>query len=145
MNIRTSAAALALFVLSAAGYAATPSQTVAIRLEDPTTDPSVTKMQIVTDRASVKPGRVTFKADNVSKSEVHEVIVARDDGKPLPYDAKKDEVVERRIRKLGEIGDLPPGKSGALTLDLKPGRYVLFCNQPGHYHQGMATFLTVEK
>jgi uncharacterized cupredoxin-like copper-binding protein len=145
MRARTPMIALALLVLAPAVHAAAPSQTVAIKLQDPTTDPSITKMQIVADHATVKRGRVTFKADNQSKSEVHEVVVARDDGKALPYDTKKDEVVEKRIRKLGEIGDLPPGKSGSVTLDLKPGRYALFCNQPGHYHQGMVTYLTVEK
>jgi len=47
------------------------------------------------------------------------------------------------VRRLGEIPDLAPGKTGTLTVDLKPGSYVLFCNQPGHYHDGMSTVLTV--
>jgi uncharacterized cupredoxin-like copper-binding protein len=135
------------FVLAPSSHAAgAPMQTIAIVLEDPTTDPSIAKMQLVADHDTVKRGRVTFTADNRSKAEVHEVVVARDDGrKALPYDRKRDEVVEKRIRKLGEIGDLPPGKSGTVTLNLTPGEYVLFCNQPGHYKQGMVAYLTVEK
>ena len=136
---------LALVLFPLAAGAAVPAQTVSIKLQDPTTGPSVTKMQIVADHSFVRAGRVTFKADNLSKSEVHEVIVARDDGKTLPFDRKRDEVIEKRIPKLGEIGDLPPGKSGTLTLTLAPGRYLLFCNEPGHYEQGMKTALTVRK
>jgi len=56
-------------------------------------------------------------------------------------DAKHDRVIESRVRRLGEISDLAPGKTGRLTPHLRPGRYVLFCNQPGHYHDGMATEL----
>jgi uncharacterized cupredoxin-like copper-binding protein len=147
MRSRTLVVVSSLFVLASAAHAASPaSQTIAIELEDPSTDPSITKMQLVPDHDTIKRGRVTFTADNRSKSEVHEVIVARADGrKALPYDQKHDEVVEKRIHKLGEIGDLPPGKSGKLTLNLTPGEYVLFCNQPGHYHQGMFTYLTVQK
>ena len=65
------------------------------------------------------------------------VIIARDDGaKELPMDAKHARVIESRVRRLGEIADLAPGKSGKLTLTLKPGTYVLFCNEPGHYGPG---------
>jgi uncharacterized cupredoxin-like copper-binding protein len=136
---------LALVLFPLAAGAAAPAQTASIKLQDPTSGPSVTKMQIVVDHQAVHAGRVTFTADNLSKSEVHEVIVARDDGKAMPFDRKRDEVIEKRIRKLGEIGDLAPGKSGTLTLTLAPGRYLLFCNEPGHYAQGMKTALTVSK
>ena len=85
-----------------------------------------------------------FHAVNQSKNLVHEVIVARDDGaNELPMDDKHTRVNERRVQRLGEIADLAPGKSGKLTLNLKPGTYVLFCNQPGHYHDGMSAKLTV--
>jgi len=58
-------------------------------------------------------------------------------------DAKHARVIESRVRRLGEIADLAPGKSGKLTLTLKSGTYVLFCNEPGHYQDGMFTRLTV--
>jgi uncharacterized cupredoxin-like copper-binding protein len=75
---------------------------------------------------------------------VHEVLIVRDDGtKELPFDAKHDRVIEKRIRRLGEIADLAPGKTGKLTLNLKPGTYLLFCNQPGHYKDGMIAKVTV--
>jgi uncharacterized cupredoxin-like copper-binding protein len=52
-------------------------------------------------------------------------------------------VIESRVRPLGEISDLAPGKTGKLTLNLKSGVYLLFCNQPRHYTDGMVTTLTV--
>ena len=55
----------------------------------------------------------------------------------LPYSEKQARVIESRIRRLGEISDLKPGASGSLTLNLKPGYYMLICNQPGHYKAGM--------
>jgi len=95
----------------------------------------------------VEAGRVTFEAVNQSKNLVHEVLVipAPAEGKALPYDAKGDKVVEKSIHSLGEIGDLKPGAHGKLTLNLKPGKYLLFCNEAGHYKAGMTTPLTVEK
>jgi uncharacterized cupredoxin-like copper-binding protein len=52
-------------------------------------------------------------------------------------------VIEKRVHSLGEISDLAPGKTGKLTLNLKAGTYILFCNQPGHYKDGMVAKLIV--
>jgi len=134
---------LLLLAAGAAG-AATTAQSLGIKLQDPSTDSSIAHMRIVLDQDTIKPGRVTLHADNQSKNLVHEVIIGRDDeAKQLPMDAKHDRVIESRVRRLGEIADLAPGKTGKLSLNLKPGNYVLFCNQPGHYQDGMVTRLTV--
>ena len=83
-------------------------------------------MRIVLDQPTIKPGRVTLHAENQSKSLVHEVIIGHDVGaKELPMDAKHSRVVESRVRPLGEIADLAPGRSGKLSLNLKPGTVVL--------------------
>lgn len=100
-------------------------------------------MRISLDRETVKAGRVTLQAVNASKSLVHEVLVVAYTTKPLPIDAKQARVNEKRIHSLGEISDLRPGKSGKLTLNLRPGTYLLFCNEPGHFQDGMQTKLTV--
>ena len=50
-------------------------------------------------------------------------------GAPLPYNANDGRVVEKQINDLGEVSDLPPGKSGSLTVRLVPGTYLLICNQ----------------
>ena len=133
-----------LLVVAGAADAATTAQTLGIKLQDPSTDSSIAHMRIVLDQETIKSGRVIFQAENQSKNLVHEVIIGRDDGaKQLPMDATHDRVIESRVQRLGEIADLAPGKTGKLTLNLKPGNYVLFCNQPGHYQDGMVTRLTV--
>jgi uncharacterized cupredoxin-like copper-binding protein len=134
-----------LAVCAHAGAAATTM--VNALLQDPSTDPAIRSDRIVLDRRSVPAGKVTFHSVNRSKDLVHELLVVLP--KPgqtvLPYDEKKAEVVESRIRVLGEIDDLHPGASGTMTLDLKPGSYILLCNQPGHYKAGMHTKLSVTK
>jgi uncharacterized cupredoxin-like copper-binding protein len=146
MSTRLVASTVCCWLLVAAGAAgaATTAPTLAIRLQDPSTDSSLAHMRIVLDRTAIKAGRVTFEAENQSKNLVHEVIIGRDDGATeLPMDAKHDRVIESRVRRLGEIADLPPGRTGRISVNLKPGSYVLFCNQPGHYQDGMSVKLTV--
>ena len=140
------AIALSSPTLSSVAHAAT-AQIVAITLQDPSVDPSILGMVIKTDTTRVKAGRVTLEAVNLSKDLVHEVLVvpALSEGKELPYDIKTNTVVEKRVHSLGEIAELKPGAHGKLTLNLKPGTYLLLCNQPGHYKSGMSTKLVVEK
>ena len=135
-------AALSLVLFAGAAGAIVPPHVVSLKLEDATTDPSVAHMRIVVDQAAVKPGRIKFEAVNESKTLTHEVVVVRESGK-LPFDAKHDRVKEHDIRRLGEISNLAPGKGGELTLNLGPGTYVMFCNEPGHYHDGMIAKLVV--
>jgi uncharacterized cupredoxin-like copper-binding protein len=119
--------------------------TVNVLLEDASEGGTLSGMKMTATPDSVKAGRVTIHATNRSQVLVHEVIVVRApaDGTPLPYDDKKGEVIEKKIKDLGEVSDLPPGKSGSLTLQLRPGNYLLICNQPNHYKAGMWTKLTV--
>ena len=126
---------------------AAPQQMIAITLQDSTSDSSVSSMVMKTDKETVKAGRVTLEAVNRSRNLVHEVLVvpALPEGNQLPYDTKKDAVVERRVHPLGEISELKPGARGRLTLNLKAGSYLLLCNQPGHYKAGMWTKVVVEK
>ena len=133
-----------LVTTSAAAAAASPTQSLGIKLQDPSSDPSIAHMRIVLDHDTLKPGRITLTAENQSKTTVHEVLVVRgSDERNLPFDAKTDRVIEKRAHPLGEISDLAPGKTGKLTLNLKAGTYVLFCNQPGHYKEGMIGKLIV--
>jgi uncharacterized cupredoxin-like copper-binding protein len=52
-------------------------------------------------------------------------------------------VDEKKLKGIKELDDLKPGKDGTLTLNLKPGHYVVFCNEPGHFQAGMRAELTV--
>lgn len=140
------AIALSSPALSPIAYAAT-TQVVVVTLQDPSVDPSNRGMVIKADTTKVKAGRVTLEAVNRSKDLVHEVLVvaAPPDGTELPYDAKTNTIIEKRVHSLGEISELKPGARGKLTLNLRAGTYLLLCNQPGHYKAGMSTKLVVER
>ncbi len=139
---------LALFGSIVAGRASAASPAVVhVDLMDPSSGPSVKSMMIKTDQTSVKAGSVKFLVSNNSKTLVHEMIVVSvtDPNTPLPYDRKDDRVNESKIKDLGEASDLPPGTKKTLSLTLKPGDYMLMCNQPGHYRGGMKASLTVTR
>jgi uncharacterized cupredoxin-like copper-binding protein len=95
---------------------------------------------------TVKAGKITFEVTNSGKEMQHEMLVApiKDENAVLPYKESESRVDEEATGDLGEVSELDPGKSGALTLDLKPGVYILYCNIPGHYTWGMWTTLKVE-
>jgi uncharacterized cupredoxin-like copper-binding protein len=116
-----------------------------VELQDPSTADGITSMQMKLDHDSVPAGQVRFEAVNASKNLVHEMIVVKTDQDPssFPYDAKKDEVIESKVKSLGEVSELKPGKSGHLAVNLRPGSYILYCNQAGHMHQGMWARFTV--
>ena len=88
----------------------------------------------------VKAGRVTFTARNTGKTE-HEMVVVRT-SKPAADLGSGSRVSEKGSA--GEIIELKAGRSGKVTLNLKPGHYALICNVPGHYKAGMHTDLIVK-
>ena len=47
------------------------------------------------------------------------------------------------ITAIDEIEDIGGGTEQTLTVDLDAGPYVLFCNLPTHYSQGMHAAFTV--
>jgi uncharacterized cupredoxin-like copper-binding protein len=63
---------------------------------------------------------------------------------PLPYIANENRVDEDKEGDLGEVSELDAGKSGALRIEMAPGKYILYCNVPGHYTAGMWTTFTVK-
>jgi len=103
-------------------------------------------MGIIASPYTVPAGMVTFAVTNDSKVMVHEMVLApvKDENMPLPYDQAGNKVDEDAAGHLGEVAELEPGKNGALSIDLKPGRYILYCNIPGHYALGMWTLVTVK-
>jgi uncharacterized cupredoxin-like copper-binding protein len=109
-------------------------------------DMKMAPMAIKLDTATVDAGKITFEVKNDSKETIHEMLVSpvKDKDAVLPFVEAENKVDEEKSGDLGEVSELDPGKSGALTLDLKPGLYVLYCNVPGHYAAGMWAMLTVK-
>ncbi len=102
-------------------------------------------MSLRANVTSVKAGKVTFDVTNLSRSIVHEMIVVavENPNAPLPYDYNTGQIPEKQVKMLGETDEMPPNSEKTITLDLKPGAYLLICNVPGHYAAGMWTPLTV--
>ncbi len=103
-------------------------------------------MGVNIDKKSVPAGKVTFEVTNVATETLHEMLVSpiANENVVLPFVANENRIDEEASGDLGEVSELEPGKSGSLTLDLKPGLYVLFCNVPGHFMAGMWTTLEVK-
>ena len=97
------------------------------------------------DVKTVHAGTVTFKVTNASKDIIHEMILSpvAADGAALPYSSADYKVIEDAAGHLGEVSEMDPGKTGTLTIDLKPGKYILYCNIPAHFMNGMWTEITV--
>lgn len=103
-----------------------------------TVDVDLTEWAVSPSMPAVRAGKVTFVAHNRSAGMVHELAILRIDG------ANKENVKE--------IEDIDPGKSGKVTVTLKPGEYELACViAPGeagstvdHYQQGMRSAFTVQ-
>jgi uncharacterized cupredoxin-like copper-binding protein len=92
----------------------------------------------------VKPGKVVFNVKNISTGEDHELLLATvDSPDALPMDASGARVDEDKLKGLKELGDVHPGKGRSTTLTLKAGKYLLFCNEAGHFKAGMYAAFTV--
>jgi uncharacterized cupredoxin-like copper-binding protein len=109
-------------------------------------DMKMAMMGVEVDKKTVPAGKVTFEVMNASKEMQHEMLISpiATEETVLPFVENENRVDEEKSDDLGEVSELDPGKSGALTLELKPGLYILFCNIPAHYMMGMWTVLKVE-
>jgi uncharacterized cupredoxin-like copper-binding protein len=92
----------------------------------------------------VKPGKVLFKVKNISSDEDHELLLVKAESPDaLPMDVSGVRVDEDKVQGLKELGDVHPGKSRSTPLTLAAGKYVLFCNEAGHFKAGMYATFTV--
>jgi uncharacterized cupredoxin-like copper-binding protein len=112
---------------AAGQVAAAAKGTVYVNLGDYWVQPAV---------SSVRAGKITFVAKNVGQIP-HELMVERAPIKMMSI-GKPDEDAAQ-----GMIDDMSSGQSGHMSVRLKPGRYVLFCNAPGHYAAGQHIPFTV--
>lgn len=96
-------------------------------------------MSLKLSPARVPAGPVEFTVKNESANLVHEFLFARRPkaDKALPYDKKTQQVQEDDIKGLEGVEDLRPRETVTAQFTLGNGRYVVFCNEPGHYVDGM--------
>lgn len=129
-TIRITLAAVATMLLLAgcgsSSDQADTTATTAAGAAGTVTEISLTDFMIAPTPINVKAGPNTFRSINDGKSPHNFYIKASEDGADL-----------------GGSEDLAPGETGDLTLDLKPGTYVAYCEKSGHESLGMKATLTV--
>lgn len=128
--------------------AATESPTATNSLAAATkVEATLKEMSIQLSSNTVPAGPVEFAIKNEGK-DPHEFVVLKTDlpESKLPLKENKLDEDTKGIERIGEVeeDDLKSGGSDTLKLDLKPGRYLIICNLPGHYQAGMKTELTVK-
>lgn len=97
---------------------------------------------IALDSTEVAAGEVTFTINNEGPS-AHEFVVIATDTAPGDLPVKDGLVEEDSITVVDEAEDIAPSTTASLPIDLEAGSYVIICNLPGHYEQGMNVGLTV--
>ena len=114
---------------TAAQVAAAKKGTVYVQLGDIWAAPAV---------HSVAAGKITFKAANVGQLK-HELMVER---MPMKFDAPMQ---PNEDSAQAMVPDMDGGGTGQVTVRLKPGKYMLFCNVEGHYAAGQHIPFSVTK
>ncbi len=110
-----------------------------------TVEVTVKNYVITPNVTEIPAGDVTFNVTNASADLEHEMVVVRTDQAPdaLPYDQATQKINEDALDALGEVSEMKPGTSGAVTINLTPGKYLLICNILSHFKKGMATPIVV--
>jgi uncharacterized cupredoxin-like copper-binding protein len=100
---------------------------------------------ITLDESSAPAGDVTFDVTNDAE-QTHEFVVFKtdlaEDQLPLNADGDVDEE-GAGVTHIDEIEDIEAGTTKSLTVTLDAGNFVVLCNLPGHYKQGMHASFTV--
>jgi uncharacterized cupredoxin-like copper-binding protein len=101
---------------------------------------------LVASPLSVPAGTVTLHVENHGPS-THEMNVdetsVRSGALPLRQNGLQVDEESSQLHPVDSISGIRVGTTQDLTLRLKPGHYVLFCNLEGHYLGGMHVELDV--
>lgn len=101
----------------------------------------MTDDSVVLSPTGAPEGPVTFRVENQG-TVTHELEIFRTS---LPADSLPVEgsTASPGLAPLDEVENVEPGLSAKLPVTLESGEYVLICNLPGHYEQGMRAAFTV--
>lgn len=100
---------------------------IAVILDEWLIDPEVAEMDA---------GVVEFVVTNAG-AEPHELVVIKSDGEPSALRVVDGVVPESDVDFRGEVEEFPANSIRVGTFRLEAGRYLLICNIPQHYEQGM--------
>lgn len=113
--------------------------------DDGGVDVTLADFSVTPDPTSASAGEVTFNVTN-DADEIHEFVVVQTDLAPDALPTNEDGDVDEEgegMTPVDEIEDIASGTEQSLTVDLDAGSYVLLCNLPTHYSQGMHAPFTV--
>jgi uncharacterized cupredoxin-like copper-binding protein len=116
------------------GAAATAGGKIAVTLAEWSVKPSAAK---------IGAGSVTFDVSNKGAT-AHELLIVQTDLAADKLPQANGAVDEKQVTVVGRTASLDGGKTESKTVELKAGKYVLLCNLPAHYGQGMHTAFTVQ-
>lgn len=126
-----------------------PGKVVDVDVTDAT---GAAPMRLTVKPAKVTAGTVSLRVSNTGTLAHEVVVLPLTAGQPI---GKRPIGAESRASETGSVGEashncgagegggIAPGSAGWATLTLKPGRYELICNFPGHYAAGMRAELDV--
>jgi uncharacterized cupredoxin-like copper-binding protein len=124
---------------------AAPSNIITASLGE--TDPM--HMFIKLSGTTATAGKVTFVVTN-DGTKTHEFVVLQSETPAANFPIGSFEGESNRIDEdaagtnVGETGDMKPGETKALVIDMTAGHYALVCNLVGHYAMGMHQDFTVQ-
>jgi uncharacterized cupredoxin-like copper-binding protein len=102
-----------------------------------------THMTIDLSQQTAAKGPVNFLVTN-DGAKKHEFVVlqsktAADSFPIVTFEGQANRIDEAAtgVTNVGETGDMEPGMTKLLTIDLGVGHYAIVCNLPGHYKMGM--------
>ena len=122
---------------AAAALAAGALLTASCGGDDNTASPTTAP---VPSAPSVPAGKVTFTVENSGKVLHEMVVVPAPDGSAA---LKQPDGTASEDGTLGEAPDVEVGQTKTFTVTMKPGKYSLLCNLPGHFANGMYADFTV--
>lgn len=107
--------------------------TVAVTLKD---------WSITLDPTSVPAGSITFDTTNEGPTtHEFEIFSGEVSDDPLPVESGVADTTGLTL--VDEVEDVVAGATAELPVDLEAGTYLLICNLPDHYEQGMSATVTV--
>ena len=100
-------------------------------------------MFINLSQSFAQAGPVTFVVTN-SGAKTHEFVVLQSDTMAadfpiVSFEGETNRIDEdaKGVTNVGETGDMAPGETKTLTIDMTSGHYAVVCNLQGHYGMGM--------
>ncbi|MEK6206190.1 MAG: hypothetical protein AABM32_00965 [Chloroflexota bacterium] len=132
--MRPTLIALLAVSLFALGCSDSGQSTITVKLSE---------FKIELSSSVAKTGDVVFNVQNTGVL-LHELALLKTDLAPDKLPVLPDgSVDEDKLELMDEIEDIEPTKSPTMTVNLKPGNYVLICNVAGHHAAKMYIGLTV--